>query len=48
MESYDAAHRQPFFYNQITQESTWERPEDLAWVRVTYTGVASNKADRPS
>ena len=48
MESYDPGHKQPFFYNQITQESTWERPEDLAWVRVPYTGVASNKDSKLS
>ena len=34
VEGYSAEHGRAFFYNQETQESTWERPADLAWRRV--------------
>ncbi|KAK9838110.1 hypothetical protein WJX81_001954 [Elliptochloris bilobata] len=34
VESYSDEHERPFFYNQQTKVSTWERPPDLAWRRV--------------
>lgn len=34
VEQYSEELRRPYFYNQETRESTWERPADLAWQRV--------------
>jgi hypothetical protein len=29
-------HGQKYYHNTETQESTWDKPEDLAWVRVKH------------
>lgn len=34
IEMYSADVKKPFFWNQETKESTWERPTDLAWRRI--------------
>ncbi len=34
VEQYSEDLQRPYFYNQDTRESTWERPADLAWRRV--------------
>ncbi|KAK9818216.1 hypothetical protein WJX72_008973 [[Myrmecia] bisecta] len=36
VEGWSAEHKRPFYYNQETKESTWDRPPDLAWRRVPY------------
>ncbi|KAK9905006.1 hypothetical protein WJX75_007576 [Coccomyxa subellipsoidea] len=35
VEGWSEQYERPFFFNQETQESVWDRPPDLAWRRVT-------------
>lgn len=34
VEGWSEQYERPFFYNQETQESVWDRPPDLAWRRI--------------
>ncbi len=34
VENWSEEHQRPFYYNQKTKESKWEKPVDLAWRRV--------------
>eukprot|EP00882_Tetradesmus_deserticola_P003402 GHRQ01003598.1.p2 GENE.GHRQ01003598.1~~GHRQ01003598.1.p2 ORF type:complete len:127 (+),score=20.70 GHRQ01003598.1:962-1342(+) len=34
VEHYSADMEKPYYYNQISKETTWEKPSDLAWRRV--------------
>lgn len=34
VENWSDEHKRPFYYNQKTLESTWEKPVDLAWRRL--------------
>lgn len=34
VENWSEEHKRPFYYNQKTKESMWEKPMDLAWRRV--------------
>lgn len=34
VEGWSDEHRRHFYYNQETEQSTWERPADLAWRRI--------------
>lgn len=37
VERWSEEHKRPYFYNQHTKASIWNRPADLAWVRVRVT-----------
>ena len=34
VETWSEEHNRPFFYDQVNQVSTWDKPADLAWRRV--------------
>ncbi|PNW75016.1 hypothetical protein CHLRE_12g500050v5 [Chlamydomonas reinhardtii] len=34
IETYSPEAKRSFYFNQVTRESTWERPADLAWRRL--------------
>ena len=37
MERWNEEHARPYFFNQHTKAALWNRPADLAWVRVAVT-----------
>lgn len=37
VELYSEEFQQPYYYNQVTQQTTWAKPSDLAWRRVLVT-----------
>jgi hypothetical protein len=34
VEGWSEDYQRPFFYNQESKQSSWDRPPDLAWKRV--------------
>ena len=34
VENWSEEHKRPFYYNQKTQASQWDKPVDLGWRRV--------------
>lgn len=34
VETWSEEHNRPFYYDQVNQISTWDKPADLAWRRV--------------
>ena len=34
VEGWSEDYQRPFFYNQESKQSSWDRPPDLAWRRV--------------
>ena len=35
-EEWSTEHQLPFYVNKKTKESTWDKPEELAWERVEH------------
>ena len=45
VENWSDEHKRPFYFNQKTKESTWEKPIDLAWRRLRAKPELSSAAD---
>lgn len=39
VENWSSEHSRPFYFNQKTRASQWEKPDDLAWRRVKVTSA---------
>mmetsp|Transcript_15995 Transcript_15995/g.48035 ORF Transcript_15995/g.48035 Transcript_15995/m.48035 type:complete len:141 (-) Transcript_15995:446-868(-) len=45
VENWSEEHKRPFYYNQRTKASKWEKPADLAWRRVRAQSQDSARSE---